>query len=291
MASDTPKRTYQDDSGPYMLPNDAQEHKRLDDQYRAFFKVMGKTFHAPIRNPKKILDVGCGTGILTAELARRYPNAEIIGVDIAPVPVALHGDLPNLTYVQGDIKKLVEQNEGAITAGTFDYVFSRLMMFAITDWSDHVKRLVSLLSPGGWLEMHDFDHVVFAGPNQKDFPEGTGISTTWDWHKHFTKDCLAVGLDMSCGRRLVNWMDGAGAANVSEQLYHFSPLGHPTEDETEKEFWEKTKLTQCALIDKVCSRQNSPEVVARLKEEMLETLSVYKEGDHATMHVAICQGR
>ena len=36
------------------------------------------------RDPRSVLDLGCGTGAATVELAQRYPRASILGVDIAP---------------------------------------------------------------------------------------------------------------------------------------------------------------------------------------------------------------
>lgn len=34
--------------------------------------------------PQSILDVGCGGGHFTIQLARRYPNAQVVGIDISP---------------------------------------------------------------------------------------------------------------------------------------------------------------------------------------------------------------
>ncbi len=34
--------------------------------------------------PQRILEIGCGTGVNLAALARAFPNAELVGVDISP---------------------------------------------------------------------------------------------------------------------------------------------------------------------------------------------------------------
>lgn len=39
--------------------------------------------YLPDNNPNKILEIGCGTGFLTAELQRKYPQAEILCTDIS----------------------------------------------------------------------------------------------------------------------------------------------------------------------------------------------------------------
>ncbi|KAF2720353.1 hypothetical protein K431DRAFT_304355 [Polychaeton citri CBS 116435] len=50
----------------------------------------------------RILDIGCGTGIITTWLARQYPDAEVVGVDISAVP-GIHKKPPNVTYLQGNV--------------------------------------------------------------------------------------------------------------------------------------------------------------------------------------------
>jgi hypothetical protein len=51
--------------GDYALPNDEAEQERLDLMHHLFNLFMkGGLFLAPVTNPKRILDVGCGTGML-----------------------------------------------------------------------------------------------------------------------------------------------------------------------------------------------------------------------------------
>ena len=49
----------------------------------------------PGRPPRRVLDFGCGTGDTTAELARRFPTADVVGIDTAERAVAhaqeIHG--------------------------------------------------------------------------------------------------------------------------------------------------------------------------------------------------------
>ena len=35
------------------------------------------------RTYRRILDLGCGTGIVTMQLAERFPDAEVIGIDLS----------------------------------------------------------------------------------------------------------------------------------------------------------------------------------------------------------------
>ncbi|KAI9792988.1 MAG: hypothetical protein M1833_000975 [Piccolia ochrophora] len=57
--------------GSYAFPNDDTENERLDLQYELLKKVYGGRAHfAPLRNPKKILDIGTGTGIWPIEMCK-----------------------------------------------------------------------------------------------------------------------------------------------------------------------------------------------------------------------------
>ena len=41
-----------------------------------------KLFKAPIDNPKKVLDLGTGTGIWCIDYAHEHPDTEVIGLDL-----------------------------------------------------------------------------------------------------------------------------------------------------------------------------------------------------------------
>lgn len=53
----------------YPYPNDEQELDRLDMQHHMFKLVMNnKLYHVPLGNPKRILDIGTGSGIWPIEM-------------------------------------------------------------------------------------------------------------------------------------------------------------------------------------------------------------------------------
>lgn len=45
----------------------------------------GNLHLAPLANPKRILDIGTGTGIWAIEMAEQYPDAQVIGIDLSPI--------------------------------------------------------------------------------------------------------------------------------------------------------------------------------------------------------------
>ena len=72
--------------GSYVMPNDESELDRLDLTHNMLKIAMGmKLYNAPIGTaPKRILDIGTGTGIWAIEVADELPDAEIIGTDLSP---------------------------------------------------------------------------------------------------------------------------------------------------------------------------------------------------------------
>lgn len=71
---------------------------RNDLQHCKFGLLLGDKLHlAPINeHPQKILDMGTGSGIWAIDMADKYPTAEVIGVDTAPVQPTLLP--PNLIF-------------------------------------------------------------------------------------------------------------------------------------------------------------------------------------------------
>ena len=79
-----------------------------------------------IAPPRRILDLGTGTGVVAIALAERYPEAEVVGIDLSPgmieeargnLPAALAGrvrfevgDASALAYPDGDFDLTVLSN-------------------------------------------------------------------------------------------------------------------------------------------------------------------------------------
>ncbi len=96
---------------------------------------------------KKVLDVGCGGGILAESMAQR--GAEVTGIDMgaAPLKVAkLHGleSGVNVTYKQITAEELAEE-----LPESFDVVTCMEMLEHVPDPSSIVQACAKLCKPGG----------------------------------------------------------------------------------------------------------------------------------------------
>ena len=95
------------------------------------------------RPPARVLDLGTGTGSVARILAERYPNAEIVGVDLAPRMIEQAQTLtnaPTVRYEVADAQRLPFDD------GAFDLVTLANMI----PFFDELARVVA---PGG--------HVMF----------------------------------------------------------------------------------------------------------------------------------
>jgi 2-polyprenyl-3-methyl-5-hydroxy-6-metoxy-1,4-benzoquinol methylase len=102
---------------------------------------------------RRILDAGCGIGVFTMELAKRHPDAEVIGVDFEDELVkranlvAQRAGLANCRFRTGDVTELGLDSE-------FDLVVSVDNLEHVQDDVLALANLRRALVPGGRLVVH-----------------------------------------------------------------------------------------------------------------------------------------
>jgi trans-aconitate 2-methyltransferase len=119
------------------------------------------------RNPRRVVDLGCGTGELTKILHERVNAGETLGLDSSAEMLAkAPKEIPNLKFAQGDIATFTAEN-------TYDLIFSNAALQWVSDHENIFVTLARALTPGGQLAIqmpsnHDhISHVVAAEVAQR----------------------------------------------------------------------------------------------------------------------------
>jgi len=100
---------------------------------------------------RTIVDIGMGTGRLTRDLKRRWPQACVVGMDFAPGMVTIAGKrYPDLRFVQADAAWL------PFRPMTFDLVFSNLAYQWVDDLTQAFSRTYMILKPRGCFYLNVF---------------------------------------------------------------------------------------------------------------------------------------
>ncbi len=124
---------------------DYARHSRLQNRWG-----MGVIEGLALRGGETVLDLGCGDGRLTAQLARRVPQGRVVGADLSESMLALARKqfppavCPNLSFVRMDFSSL------ALPAN-FDVVFSNAALHWVRDHRPVLAGVARCLRPGGRL--------------------------------------------------------------------------------------------------------------------------------------------
>lgn len=146
----------------YLYGESEAETSRLDFQHYMFRLAFNGDYSAPIRGIGDILDVACGTGRWARDMARRFPQANVVGFDLnrnlLDASLAEGTDImpENCTFVTGDALQPF-----AFPDGAFSFVMARACSsFIPTDqWPQVVSQMARVTQPGGWIEVRDFGQV------------------------------------------------------------------------------------------------------------------------------------
>jgi malonyl-CoA O-methyltransferase len=111
------------------------------------------------REPERILDLGCGTGVHAAALKRRYRHAQVVGLDLSHAMLERFaqrsGWLRPLAPVRGDIAAL------PFARATADLIFANLVDSWLPDRSALLDEYRRVLRAGGMLLFSTFGPATF----------------------------------------------------------------------------------------------------------------------------------
>jgi SAM-dependent methyltransferase len=151
-----------------------------------------------------LLDVGCGPGTITVDLAARVAPGTVVGLDVAPEVVA--------EAAQQDGAEAVDFRTGDVYAldvpdASFDVVHAHQVLHHLADPVAALREMRRVARPGGIVAARELDN-------------GGGVWEPSDplmdrWMELFREVAERNGAEADAGRKLLGWAHAAGLHDVT----------------------------------------------------------------------------
>ncbi|ORV08576.1 methyltransferase domain-containing protein [Mycobacterium celatum] len=160
-----------------------------------------------LRQGISLLDIGCGPGTITVDLAARVAPGQVTAVDIADDALAAARSdarartLSNLRFATADVHALEFDD------GTFDVVHAHQVLQHVADPVAALREMRRVCAPGGIVAARDADYAGFTW-----YPQ---LPTLDRWLDLYEQAARANGGEPDAGRRLLSWAQQAGFGDIT----------------------------------------------------------------------------
>lgn len=188
-----------------------QELERLDYQSQSLHALEEKIWReAGLTPTMRVVDLGCGTGIISQAIARFLTSGSIVGVDRSPLMIlaaqnrAQKQETTNLTFQVGSSEKL------DLPAASCDFVYARLLFQHLSDPQLTLREIKRVLKPGGIICIVDVDNdwTMFHPP----------VPSIKTFQQYITQIQQQQGGDPQVGRKLGGYLTTAGFAQIRTSI-------------------------------------------------------------------------
>ncbi|GGS95261.1 hypothetical protein GCM10010259_23590 [Streptomyces daghestanicus] len=155
----------------------------------------------------RVLDVGCGPGTITADLAALVPDGRVTGVDRAPEildtarATAAGRGLANVDFAVADVHALDFPDD------TFCVVHAHQVLQHVGDPVAALREMKRVTRPAGFVAVRDADYGAMTW-----YPASAGLDA---WLELYRRVARASGGEPDAGRRLKAWALAAGFTDIS----------------------------------------------------------------------------
>ncbi|MFG3281952.1 methyltransferase domain-containing protein [Streptomyces sp. NPDC048111] len=155
----------------------------------------------------RILDIGCGPGTISADLAALVPDGHVTAVDHAPGIVdqarahAAGRGLDNMSFAVADVHALDFPDD------TFCVVHAHQVLQHVGDPVRALREMRRVTKPGGIVAVRDSDYGAFTW-----FPASPVLD---EWLDLYHRVAQANGGEPDAGRRLKSWAQQAGYSDIT----------------------------------------------------------------------------
>ncbi|KLO06580.1 S-adenosyl-L-methionine-dependent methyltransferase, partial [Schizopora paradoxa] len=205
----------------YLLPRDASERLRLNEQHRYLIKFVydGRSVYkedvvSRLQNGGKVLDSGTGTAIWLQDLAREVPESvELHGIDLSPKNFPEEADRPsNLHLHIGSLTNLPAE-----WSNQFDLINQRFLIAGLSksEWPQAVAEMFRVLKPGGVVQLAEREPTYMSAR----------VGSAMARHDElFDRMYKTLGFNHMCATDLPGMLEAAGFTNISDDT-KINPIG------------------------------------------------------------------
>jgi ubiquinone/menaquinone biosynthesis C-methylase UbiE len=161
--------------------------------------------HLPVG--ARVLDVGCGPGSITEELAALVgPTGSVLGIDAAPEVVELAR--AERTRPQHDLRyEVMDVMDLDLDDDSFDVVHAHQVLQHLADPVGALREMARVTRPGGLVAVRDADYAAMTW-----HPASAAMD---DWLALYRRTARGNGAEPDAGRRLLEWATAAGLTDVT----------------------------------------------------------------------------
>lgn len=252
----------------YILPADAPEHRRLDLQQELLTRIRDGLFlykdgvyralTPKPGDPKPVvLDLGCGSGFWAIEMAKQFPDVDVIGIDLV-VPTPTSPIPTNCRFEQHELN-----NGLAHYRNSANVIHASCIAQGITDNRQFLDEVWKALRPGGVYLVVAGD-MQMLNENKKPWIVVEGRETDSDFSYHvlcMTKVWDAMkfkGPGILAYPQIASWLNEMGPELWEEIGSHdtYVPIGPWKENVTESESQTSELMRQNMLMFQKASQSS-----------------------------------
>lgn len=167
-----------------------------------------------LRPGLRVLDLGCGPGTISTDIAAQVAPGQVIGVDVDAGVLerarANAGGIDNLWFLQANAYQLGFPDD------TFDLAHAHQVLQHLADPVAALRELARVTRPGGTIAVRDADYAALSW-----YPEPPGLER---WRQLYRAVARANGGEPDAGRHLLAWAHAAGlrTVEISSSTWTFS---------------------------------------------------------------------